>query len=318
MSSTTGMAGATAYMPSELKRVRTMVTPEGISVPIIVASRGSRIGALTLDLVILIIVLIVFSILLDAISGGLRQVVEEGTTNENSAVRELVYVLGTIFGFFFWYGYFLVQELGPRGATFGKRILGIRVAARNGGRLMPEAVIARNLMRDIEITFPIVYLLITLILSSVGESGGSFMWAATFWFLLFALFPFFNKDALRAGDIIAGTWIVDAPKTKLADTISTQGAATAAASSSLTGERYEFGEAELSVYGERELQTLERLLRDDNDKALYAVHATICRKIGWDPGAGDERAFLEAFYAQLRARLENDMRFGKRKADKYS
>ena len=36
------------------------------------------------------------------------------------------------------------------------------------------------------------------------------------------------------------------------------------------------------------------------------------------PGAGDERAFLEAFYAQLRAKLEGDMRFGKRKADKFS
>ena len=45
---------------------------------------------------------------------------------------------------------------------------------------------------------------------------------------------------------------------------------------------------------------------------------TICRKIGWNPGAGDERAFLEAFYAQLRARLEGGMRFGKRKANKFS
>ena len=53
-------------------------------------------------------------------------------------------------------------------------------------------------------------------------------------------------------------------------------------------------------------------------EALEAVHATICRKIGWNPGAGDERAFLEAFYAQLRAKLEGDMRFGKRKADKFS
>ena len=66
------------------------------------------------------------------------------------------------------------------------------------------------------------------------------------------------------------------------------------------------------------MQTLERILREGNHEALYAVHATICYKIGWDPGEGDERAFLEAFYAQLRARLENDMRFGKRKADKYS
>ena len=86
----------------------------------------------------------------------------------------------------------------------------------------------------------------------------------------------------------------------------------------MTGARYDFGERELSVYGEHELQTLERMLREGNDEALLAVHATICRKIGWDPGEGDERAFLEAFYAQLRSRLENDLRFGKRKADKHS
>ncbi|MEO1222144.1 MAG: RDD family protein, partial [Pseudomonadota bacterium] len=77
-------------------------------------------------------------------------------------------------------------------------------------------------------------------------------------------------------------------------------------------------DAELSVYGEHELQVLERVLRDGKDEALDPVHAAICRKIGWDPGAGDERAFLEAFYAQLRAKLEGDMRFGKRKADKHS
>ena len=60
------------------------------------------------------------------------------------------------------------------------------------------------------------------------------------------------------------------------------------------------------------------MLRDSPPEALAAVHATICRKIGWDPGAGDERAFLEAFYSQLRAKLEADLRFGKRKADKFA
>ena len=35
-------------------------------------------------------------------------------------------------------------------------------------------------------------------------------------------------------------------------------------------------------------------------------------------GGGDERAFLEAYYTQLRARLESGMRLGKRKADKFA
>ena len=60
------------------------------------------------------------------------------------------------------------------------------------------------------------------------------------------------------------------------------------------------------------------MLREGRPEAMAAVHEAICRKIGWNPGVGDERAFLEAFYAQLRARLEADLRFGKRKADKFS
>jgi hypothetical protein len=143
-------------------------------------------------------------------------------------------------------------------------------------------------------------------------------WVVTGWFALFLLFPFFNRDGLRAGDIIAGTWVVERPRAKLAAVLSAQGAAAAAGASEVTGVRYDFGEAELSIYGEKELQTLERMLRDARPDALAAVHAAICRKIGWDPGAGDERAFLEAFYTQLRARLEAGMRFGKRKADKFS
>ena len=57
------------------------------------------------------------------------------------------------------------------------------------------------------------------------------------------------------------------------------------------------------------------------DARLEAVHVVDSRMlefplvgpqpgvIGWNPGAGDERAFLEAFYGQLRAKLEGDMRF---------
>jgi hypothetical protein len=163
-----------------------------------------------------------------------------------------------------------------------------------------------------------VFLLVLTAMSSAGEDIGALGWVVTGWFALFLLLPFFNRDALRAGDIIAGTWVLERPRTTLAAVLSTQGAAAAQGASDVTGARYDFGEAELAVYGEKELQTLERMLRESQPEALQAVHATICRKIGWDPGAGDERAFLEAFYTQLRAKLEGDMRFGKRKADKFS
>ncbi len=310
-------AAKTATRPAD-KRARSLITPEGLSLPFTLASRGSRAGALMLDVMIIVFTLIAVQLLLVWIASGLIDGTSFTTDSVPTGASEFLQIMLVIFVFMAWYGYFLVQELGPRGATFGKRVVGIRVAARGGARLSPEAVIARNLLRDIEVFYPLVFLVVLLVLSEMGEDIGVLAWVATAWFALFLLFPFFNRDGLRAGDIIAGTWVVERPRTKLAEVLSTQGAAATLGQSDLTGARYDFGDAELSVYGEKELQTLERMLRDSSPEALASVHATICRKIGWDPGAGDERAFLEAFYAQLRARLEGDMRFGKRKADKFS
>ncbi len=300
------------------KRHRVILTPEGLALPVTLASRGSRAGALMLDVLILLFGIIAFQLLLNWIAGGLL----EGSTFDPVAApqgaREFLQIVLVISYFAAWYGYFLVQELGPRGATLGKRMTGIRIAARSGGRLTPEAVIARNLLRDIELFYPLILILVLVVQNAGGEDIGPLPWVAAGWFALFLLFPFFNRESLRAGDIVAGTWVVERPRARLAEALSTQGAAAAQGASALTGTRYEFGEAELSVYGEKELQTLEKMLRDATPEALAAVHATICRKIGWNPGAGDERAFLEAFYGQLRAKLEGDMRFGKRKADKFS
>ncbi|MDP5104405.1 MAG: RDD family protein [Erythrobacter sp.] len=300
------------------KRARMLVTPEGIVLPIMLASRGSRAGALILDVIIIFTSAIAFLLALIWIAGGMLEGTALDPSGAPQGAKEFLQILLVLVLFCGWYGYFLVQELGPRGATLGKRITGIRIAARGGGRLTAEAVIARNLLRDIEIFYPLIALLVVLVQSQNGEDVGLLGWAMTGWFALFLLFPFFNRDALRAGDIIAGTWVVERPRAKLPEVLSTQGAAAVRGASEVTGARYSFGEAELAVYGEKELQTLERMLRDAEPAALATVHATICRKLGWEPGAGDERAFLEAFYAQLRAKLEGDMRFGKRKADKFS
>lgn len=299
-------------------RERTLVTPEGLALPLTIAARGSRAGALMIDVMIIMLSLLVGALTILWILTGVLDGTSFDADQLSNGAAEFLGILLTLFVFCAWYGYFLVQELGPRGATLGKRIVGIRIAARGGARLTPEAVIARNLLRDIEIFYPLAFLFMLSSLASAGEEIGMLGWVATGWFALFALFPFFNRDALRAGDIIAGTWVVERPRARLAAVLSAQGAAAAEGESAVTGARYDFGDAELSVYGEKELQTLERMLREANPDALHAVHATICRKIGWDPGAGDERAFLEAFYAQLRAKLEGDMRFGKRKADKFS
>ncbi len=298
------------HLAFKAKRQRTIITPEGIALPITVATRSARAGALIIDYLILLVTTIVVTLLLIYLFFGSLSAIDD---TGNTAAGEFLLIVISVFWFAAWNGYFMAFELGPRGATPGKRATGIRVASRDSGRLTPEAVIARNLLRDIELFLPLVLLLI----APSGEAGNA-GWAGLAWFAVFMLFPFFNRDALRAGDVVAGTWVVEAPRAKLGTVLSTTGAARQGGASDVTGTAYNFGAEELSVYGEYELQTLERVLRDDQREAIVAVCETICAKIGWNPGAGDERAFLEAFYAQLRARLEGDMQFGKRKADKFS
>ena len=295
-------AGSTAPGREFAKRQRDLVTPEGLALPLTIASRGARAGALLLDLGTILLALFLLRVVLGLVGLGAIEADMEAA----SPAVELLLVLLILFLFLLRYGYFLFFELGPRGATPGKRALGIRVAARGGGRLTAEAVIARNLMRDIEVFIPTGFLL-----SGIGSSLGVAGWAAALWLAVLVLFPFFNKDNLRAGDLVAGTWVVEAERRKLPQAMSVSEEAAPA-------QGYRFGEAELSVYGEHELQVLENVLRQDNSQAQRAVLEAICRKIGWQAGEGDDRAFLEAFYAALRARLEGDMRFGKRKKDKFS
>ena len=48
--------------------------------------------------------------------------------------------------------------VGRKAATPGKRALGLRVAARDGGRLSANAVLARNFMRELEVFLPLTLL----------------------------------------------------------------------------------------------------------------------------------------------------------------
>ena len=293
-------------------RERIMVTPEGIALPLTLASRGTRLGALVLDLSFIGLLMFATTLVLVAIAGGTAVFAASGDESGQAwQALQFLQALWIAVMFLFRNAYFLFFELGPRGATPGKRITGIRIAARDGGRLSAEMVIARNLLRDIELFLPLVF----LASASDGGDMGMAGLAATAWFLIFALFPFFNRDRLRAGDLIAGTWVVEAPKRKLEAAMSAAGAASPARTALPA---YRFGEAELSVYGEYELQTLERVLRENRPESLRQVYGAICRKLGWAAGGGDERAFLEAFYTQLRARLEAGMRMGRRKADKFA
>jgi hypothetical protein len=183
----------------------------------------------------------------------------------------------------------------------------LRVAARDGGRLTAEAVFARNATRELEIFLPLSFL------GARAEAVDG--WTAILglgWSLLFLLFPLFNRDRLRAGDLIAGTWVVKAPRRRLLADLAGSGLWAGG------GGGFAFTAEQTDAYGVAELHVLEQVLRDRDVKTLAAVAARIRGKIGWTPAAGErDRDFLEAYYAALRRRLEGRLLFGHRRRDKH-
>lgn len=300
---------------SNPKLDRIMVSPEGVPLNVTVATAGARAGALTLDIIIILGLILGVTLLGLLILWGFGSAFGANTTLEENGPIGFVAVLWIIAVFLFRNAYFLYFELGDRAATWGKRAVGIRVAARDGGRLTAEAVIARNIIRDIELFLPLVFL-------TSGEAEGTMTdftaWAGFLWVLMFLLFPLFNKDRLRCGDLIAGTWVIQNVKRNLGGVVAPSAEVGSDPVNGQVTKRYEFSDDDLSVYGEYELQTLESVLRTGTDEALETVTSSICAKIGWEPGSGDERIFLEAYYTALRAKLERGMRFGKRRKDKFS
>ncbi len=290
-------------------RSRQVITPEGAALSFVLATRGARAAALMLDLLMIAAAMILTSVGLFWLAGGIGFHGMDGNTSKARALQALV-VVWIIAMFLLRNAWFLAFELGPRGATPGKRILGIRIAARGTDRLTTEAVIARNIVRDIELFMPAVFIGGAVTAGGDTDLAG---WAGAVWFAIFVLFPFFNRDALRCGDVIAGTWVVEAPRRRLGQALSVATPREAA-----PAQEFVFTPAELAAYGEFELQTLERVLRDERGQALGDVADAISRKIGRPFPYRQERAFLEAYYLQLRGQLEQGLRLGRRKADKHA
>ena len=275
-------------LPTKMRRG--FVTPEGVDLRLELGSATARAGAFMIDAVILVTILVVLTIalLMMAVPG----------------VEQFLAIIWLI-GFFIlrncWFSLF---EIGGRGATPGKRLMGLRVVARDGARLTGAAVIARNAMREIEVFLP---------LSFLGEQGiqgtaDSFLVIfALLWSGIFLFFPLFNKDRLRVGDLVAGTWVVRTVKAGLsADLVGGSGR-----------RRRIFPESALGLYGIFELQMLEEVLRSERPEAIETVARTIRHKAGLGDD-GDDYGFLEDYYAALCARLESGLLVGRRREDKFS
>ncbi|PRH85030.1 RDD family protein [Labrys okinawensis] len=282
------------------RRTREIVTPEGVAIHVEVADRGERLGAFLIDLMIWFGATILIWIALAAtfLRGGSDVAV--------TVISFLSFLLRNL--------YFIHFELAWQGSTPGKRATGLKVIDRKGGVLTPTAVIARNLTREVEFFLPLQLFFMWVGASNSGESWQALSMLG--WVVLLAALPFFNRDHLRAGDLIGGTLVIALPKRALALDL-TQGAAKAAA-------RYSFTSAQLQAYGAYELQVLEEILRRPGGTETWRIHREIAekiiRRIGWqgtfEPNAATD--FLQAFYAAERAELERGQLFGRYRDDKNS
>lgn len=272
---------------------RELITPEGVDLRLRLAEASERASAFLLDAAIIVGVLVVMTVVM------LLALI--GTHGQGGTAIAVLWLFGS---FVLRNLYFILFELTPKAATPGKRMLGLRVAARNGGRLTADAIFGRNAMRELEVFLPMSFLF--------SRHQDIDAWVALFgtlWCAVFVFFPLFNRDRLRVGDMVAGTWVVKTPRLKLLRDL---------ASRPEDPRRLVFSTAQLDAYGVKELQVLEEVLRRYDAKVVAAVAARIRAKIGWiaEDGEGDGD-FLDAYYRAMRGRLESRLLFGRRRKDKH-
>lgn len=275
---------------------RALSTPEGVSLEVQIPGHGERMAAFLLDILFMGAgVFCLYLVLVFLFLSGSPWLV--GRT----VLLFLAFVVRNL--------YFVHFELAWQGRTPGKKICGLRVVSRRGGELSPGAVIARNLTREVEFFLPFTLFL--------GMGQGALWKNLTLlgWVLCISAVPLFNREHLRAGDLLGGTGVIAMPRRVLARELAEPEGPHGA-------KEFIFTHEQLGIYGAFELQVLEEVLRRSqgpgNDALLTEVCLKIRRKIGWEEKlpAGSERRFLTAFYTAERAELERGQLMGHLREDK--
>ena len=277
---------ATGLPAWEAKGLIRHTPPESVPITFRLSSLGARFGAQMLDLtftyggVILLLVAVAWL----------------GIFSWNG-----LFTFYALITFFMRVPYYILSEMVWNGRTLGKRILGIRVISLDGRRLTPHQIVARNLMKEVEVFLPMGAIM----------GGADLGWIPGLilagWMLATVLVPVFNKRKQRLGDMVAGTIVVDNPKPQLLPDLTVQAAALG----------YEFRAGHLGIYGRYELQMLETILRmppktPEARRHVSEVAQTIRRRIRYDEVIPPSREweFLRAFYRQQREYLESRHLFG--------
>ena len=276
--------------------VREIVTPEGLPLRFEIGTASDRFGAFLFDA--MVIVLGTALLLIPLLAWGLLE--------DNAWLLAIAFIVA----FAFRHGYFVWFEIRRHGSTPGKKRCGLRVVDRAGGALTGEAVLARNLTREVEVVLPLVLFIKPDVL--LPEAPGWAIALGCAWVLLLGAMPLLNRDRLRVGDLVAGTMVVKAPEAVLLRDLS--------AATEEGRARLAFTPAQLGVYGIYELQVLEDILRADrrDRAAMDDICRRIQRKIGWDPAGRVVPAeqFLREFYDAQRAHLEGKLLMGERRERK--
>jgi len=285
-------------------------TPEHVALQFELAPFGSRIVAVSVDILLVFLAVMLITALTSAIAGSSSDAID---ADDPALIVEAVARLAA---FFVWNFYFIWTELRWQGRTIGKRAMGIRVIARDGGPLSTGMIFARNLTRDVEMLLPLMALGQP---EAVGLESGWALALMWIWLGIMALMPLFNRFRARVGDLVSGSLVVNAPREALLEDLvaEKQGEELAGA-----GE-FVFTQEQLDLYGIHELQILEDVLRRYPAHIDYDLLVTIARKIrkkvDWHTADGSEPdayTFLQAFYAAQRGRLEHKLLFGKRQERK--
>ena len=299
---TTAASAAAKVVAEPPRGVIEVVGPEGVPLTFEAATIAERITAYCLDLFIVALTYVVIYIL------GVVVMMVTHLAEPLALTMAVAFLL--------WNFYFVVFEVRWQGATPGKRLLGLKVVSADGRGLTTDAIVARNLLRDLEVLVPLVTIFSPETL--FGEAPWWMRFPTGAWLIAMVSLPFITRERARAGDLVGGTRVVRVPKVDLRRD-------EAVRDSFVPGEvdPWLLAPGQLAIYGEKELETLASLLRDA--KAERVTHAdlllvaqTIARKVQIPVASvhDDPGRFLRSFYEQQRAHLERRLLFGKRKASK--